>query len=529
MDLGSQLEKMGIKNPKSVHRNLPPSVLIERALARGEGILASNGALVVRTGVPSGRSPNDKYFVEENSSKGDIHWCKVNVPCQDAQFSRMLEKAHAYLQGRDIYVHDGFVGADPKYRLNVRVITPTPWHALFAHTLFLRPSPAELEVFKPGFIVLGCGEMKADPERDGSRSDVYVAISFDRKINLIIGSMYGGEIKKSIFTILNYLLPHQGVFPMHCSANVGAGGDVALFFGLSGTGKTTLSADPARRLIGDDEHGWSDSGIFNFEGGCYAKVIRLSAEAEPQIYNAIRFGSLLENVVVDESNRAIDYDSDAITENTRATYPVEHIPGCIIPGVGGHPRNVFFLACDAFGVLPPIARLTPAMAGYHFLSGFTAKLAGTESGIDEPQPTFSACFGAPFMPLHPARYAEMLSDRLSRHGTNCWLVNTGWSGGPAGTGKRMKIGITRALLSAALEGKLEKAGFSPDPVFSIMVPDACPGVPPEVLTPRNTWADKNAYDRKARELAGMFAKNFEQYRGQTSTEILAAGPKASNQ
>lgn len=525
MDLAAQLGKMGIKNPAKVHRNLPPAALIDMALARGEGMLASNGALVVRTGVPSGRSPNDKFFVEEKSSKGDIHWSKVNVSCRDDLFQRMLGKARDFLGGREIFVFDGFVGADPKYRLNVRVITPTAWHALFAHTLFLRPTAQELDGFEPGFTVLGCGELKADPQADGTKSKVFVGVSFDHRINLIIGSMYGGEIKKSIFTILNYLLPQQGVFPMHCSANVGQGGDVALFFGLSGTGKTTLSADPGRRLIGDDEHGWSDSGIFNFEGGCYAKVIRLSAEAEPQIHSAIRFGSLLENVAVDPATRAIDYDSDAITENTRATYPVEHIPGCIIPGVGGHPKNVFFLACDAFGVLPPIAKLTPAMAGYHFLSGFTAKLAGTESGIDEPQPTFSACFGAPFMPLHPSRYADMLSDRLSRHGTNCWLVNTGWSGGGAGVGKRMKISITRALLTAALEGKLEKAKFTPDPVFGIMVPDSCQGVPDEVLVPRNTWSDKQAYDRKARELAGMFAKNFEQYRDRVSAEIMAAGPK----
>lgn len=525
MDLAIQLEKMGVKGPVKIHRNLPPAALIEMALARGEGMLASNGALVVRTGVPSGRSPNDKFFVEEKPSKDDIHWSKVNVACQRELFDRMMVKAGSFLGGREIFVFDGFVGADPKYRLNVRVITPTAWHALFAQTLFLRPSPQELENFEPGFTVMGCGSMRADPVSDGTRSEVFVGVSFEKRTNLIIGSMYGGEIKKSIFTILNYLLPHQGVFPMHCSANVGKAGDTALFFGLSGTGKTTLSADPNRRLIGDDEHGWSDSGIFNFEGGCYAKVIRLSAEAEPQIHSAIRFGSLLENVVVDPATRAIDYDSDAITENTRATYPVEHIPGCVIPGVGGHPRNVFFLACDAFGVLPPIAKLTPAMAGYHFLSGFTAKLAGTESGIDEPQPTFSACFGAPFMPLHPARYADMLAERLARHGTNCWLVNTGWSGGGAGVGKRMKISITRALLTAALEGKLENAKFSPDPVFGILVPDSCQGVPDEVLTPKNTWADKAAYDRKAVELAGMFSKNFAQYRDRVSPEILAVGPK----
>jgi phosphoenolpyruvate carboxykinase (ATP) len=526
MDIRKELETMGIKNARQVFRNLTTAQLIELSLAKSEGMLASNGTLVVSTGEPSGRSPNDKFFVEEDSTKGDISWSKVNVGCKEAQFKKMLEKAHAYLQNRDIFVFDGFVGADPKYRLAVRVITDTVWHALFAQTLFIRPSAQELEDFKPGFTVMGCGAMKANPGFDGTRSEVFVGVSFEQKINLIIGSMYGGEIKKSIFTILNYLLPKHNVFPMHCSANVGKDGDAALFFGLSGTGKTTLSADPNRRLIGDDEHGWSDAGIFNFEGGCYAKVIKLSAEAEPQIFNAIRFGSLLENVVVEKDSRLIDYNSDAITENTRATYPVEHIPNCVIPGVGGHPQNVFFLTCDAFGVLPPIAKLTPAMASYHFLSGFTAKLAGTESGVTEPQPTFSTCFGAPFMPLHPTKYAEMLAQCLSRYKANCWLVNTGWSGGPVGTGKRMKISITRALLTAALNGQLETSKFAPDPTFNILVPDACPGVPSEVLAPKNTWSDKAAYDKKAKELAAMFAKNFEQYKSYASKEIQEAGPKA---
>lgn len=525
MDIREELGRLGIINVGNIYRNLPPAQLIEMAVARGEGLLASNGALVVRTGDRTGRSPNDKFIVEDDAVKDQINWSKINVACSQSQFDYLLHKSFTYLQSRDLFVFDGFVGADAKYRLSVRVITPIAWHALFAHTLFLRPSPQELAGFQPGFTVLGCGSMRAVPETDKTRSQVFVGVSFAKRINLIIGSLYGGEIKKSIFTILNYLLPQQGVFPMHCSANVGAAGDTALFFGLSGTGKTTLSADPGRRLIGDDEHGWSDEGVFNFEGGCYAKVIRLSAEAEPQIYNAIKFGSILENVMVDPSLRTIDYNSDAITENTRATYPVEYIPNCIIPGRGSHPRNVFFLACDAFGVLPPIAKLTPAMAQYHFLSGFTAKLAGTESGIDEPQPTFSACFGAPFMPLHPAKYAAMLAERLSRHGTNCWLVNTGWSGGGVGVGQRMKISITRALLTAALEGRLEKAEFKPDPIFNVLIPDSCPGVPTEVLTPRNTWADQAAYDRKARELAGMFIKNFEHYQDRVSPEVLASGPK----
>ena len=526
MDIRKELEALGIAEVRAVHRNLAPSQLIERALATGEGMLAANGALVVRTGDPSGRSPNDRFFVDEPLVRDTIAWGRVNLKCEQGLFDRVLRKAHDYLRGKDVYVFDGFVGADPAHRLPVRVVTDTAWHALFSQTLFIRPSAAELAGFVPGFTVLGCGAMKADPASDGTRSTVFVGISFERKTNLVVGSMYGGEIKKSVFTILNYLLPQRGVFPMHCSANVGADGQTALFFGLSGTGKTTLSADPRRRLIGDDEHGWWDGGIFNFEGGCYAKVIKLSAEAEPQIYNAIRFGSLLENVVVDQATRAIDYDSDAITENTRATYPVEHIPNCVIPGVGAHPKNVFFLACDAFGVLPPIARLTPAAASYHFLSGFTAKLAGTESGVTEPQPTFSACFGAPFMPLHPTKYAAMLAERLAKHGANCWLVNTGWSGGPVGTGSRMRIGITRALLTAALEGKLERAKFTADPVFNVLVPDACEGVPSEVLTPRNTWKDQTAYDAKARELAAMFARNFEQYKGDAAPEVAAAGPTA---
>lgn len=526
MDIRKELEASGIKTSKNIHRNLPAAVLIERSLAAGDGILASNGALVVKTGERTGRSPNDKFISEEASIKDQIAWGKVNVKCPSEQFDKLLEKAYQHLGDKDIYIFDGFAGADPRYRLAVRVITDTIWHCLFANTLFIRPTPQELENFVPGFTVMGCGSLKADAKADGTRSDVFVGVSFEKKINLVVGSMYGGEIKKSIFTIMNYLMPQQNVFPMHCSANIGKNDDTALFFGLSGTGKTTLSADPNRRLIGDDEHGWSDAGIFNFEGGCYAKVIKLSAEAEPQIFDAIRFGSLLENVVVDQETRQIDYNSDAITENTRATYPVEHIPNCVIPGVGGHPKNVFFLTCDAFGVLPPIAKLTPEMASYHFLSGFTSKLAGTETGVNEPQPTFSTCFGAPFMPLHPTKYATMLAEKLSKHKTNCWLVNTGWSGGPAGVGSRMKIAITRALLTAALEGKLEKAQFTADPVFNILVPDACDGVPAEVLTPKNTWSDKPAYDKKAKELAAMFAKNFEQYKDFASKEVLVSGPKA---
>lgn len=511
---------------EKVHRNLSPAKLVEIALERGEGTLAANEALVVRTGDRTGRSPNDRFVVEEKWAKKNVWWGPVNKPIAPEVFEKILARAVDYLNARDRFVFEGFVGADTKYQMPVRVIAERAWHALFATTLFIRPTKEELAKIKPEFTVIDAADLELDPVEFGIRSGTFVGISFEKKIILVVATGYGGEIKKSIFSVMNGLLPERNVFPMHCSANVGAAGDTALFFGLSGTGKTTLSADPARRLIGDDEHGWSDRGVFNFEGGCYAKVIRLSKEAEPQIWNAIRFGSILENVIIDSKTRVVDYNSDAITENTRATYPVEHIPGCVIPGVGGHPKHVFFLTCDAFGVLPPIAKLTPEMAMYHFLSGYTAKLAGTEVGIDEPQATFSTCFGAPFMPLHPTVYAKYLGKRLEEHGTQCWLVNSGWSGGPPGEGSRMKIGITRALLAAALDGSLEKANFMPDPVFNVLVPDACPGVPAEVLMPRNTWKDPAAYDRKAAELAERFQKNFAQYAAAAGDKVVAAGPRA---
>ena len=523
--VSSQIEALGMAGGGEIHRNLPPAELIARALARGEGILAANGALVVKTGAPTGRSPEDRVLVMEEPGDDQIYWGDVNRPCRPELFERLLNKARGYLHDRDLYVFDGFAGAERTYRLPVRVIADATWHALFAATLFVRPTPAELDDFTPEFTIINCGALRASADFDGTRSTVFVGISFTRKIILILGSMYGGEITKAIFSVMNYLLPRRNVLPMHCSANVGDAGDVALLFGLSGTGKTTLSADPKRHLIGDDEHGWSDHSIFNFEGGCYAKVIRLSPEAEPQIYNAIKFGSILENVVIDPQTRAIDYDSDFLTENTRATYPIGYIPGAVTGGVGAHPRNVFFLACDAFGVLPPIAKLTPAMASYHFLSGFTSKVAGTEVGIDEPRPTFSACFGAPFMPLHPARYASMLAERLTWHDADCWLVNTGWSGGPYGVGERMSIALTRRLLTAAMNGELAKGKFTPDPIFKVLVPNAHDGMPTEIFKPRNTWADKDAYDRTAREVAAMFAENFEQYRDGVTDEVAAAGPE----
>ena len=522
----TQLETLGLSGAGEIHRNLAPAALIARSLARGEGILAANGALVVKTGEPSGRSPENRFIVEEPEA-ADVLWGAVNKPCTPALFEKLLGKARGYLHDRDLYVFDGFAGAERNYRLPVRIVADATWHALFAHTLFVRPAPIELEDFTPGFTVISCGALRASSDIDGTRSSVYVGISFSRRLVLILGSMYGGEMKKAIFTVMNYLLPPRNVLPMHCSANVGKDGDVALFFGLSGTGKTTLSADPLRRLIGDDEHGWSDHSVFNFESGCYAKVIDLDAEAEPQIYHAIRFGSILENVIIDPQTRVIDYSSDFLTENTRATYPIDHIPGAVLGGVGNHPRNVFLLTCDAYGVLPPIAKLTPAMASYHFLSGFTSKVAGTEVGIDEPRPTFSTCYGAPFMPLHPDRYASMLAERLAWHEADCWLVNTGWTGGPYGTGHRMSIDLTRGLLTAALDGALAEGGFTTHPVFKVLVPDRCDCAAEGELDPRATWADKDAYDATARKLAGMFAGNFAQYRDTVTPEVLAAGPDAA--
>jgi phosphoenolpyruvate carboxykinase (ATP) len=519
-----QLAELGLAGNGEIHRNLPPAELIARSLARNEGILAANGALVVKTGMPAGRSPKDRVIVEDDPTADIVCWGDVNIPCKPALFDRLLDKARGYLHDRDLYVFDGFAGAERTYRLPIRVVADATWHALFANTLFVRPTPIELEDFEPGFTVVNCGPLRASSDFDGTRGSVFIGISFTRKLVLILGSMYGGEMKKAIFSVMNYLLPQRNVLPMHCASNVGESGDVALFFGLSGTGKTTLSADPSRRLIGDDEHGWSDHSIFNFEGGCYAKVIRLSAESEPQIHNAIKFGSILENVIVDPQTRAIDYDSDFLTENTRATYPVDHIPNAVLGGVGDHPRNVFFLTYDAFGVLPPISKLTPEMASYHFLSGFTSKVAGTEVGIEEPRPTFSACFGAAFMPLHPSRYATMLAERLTWHETDCWLVNTGLAGGPYGVGDRMSIELTRGLIDAALDGSLAASGFTPHPIFKVLVPHGCECASGDVLDPRASWADKDAYDQTARKLATMFRDNFEQYAEHVPAEVLAVGP-----
>jgi phosphoenolpyruvate carboxykinase (ATP) len=524
MDVKAELGDLGL-SVRDVHVNLPAAELTARALAREEGILAANGALVVKTGSRTGRSPADRFIVDEPEA-ADVAWSDVNQRCSPEMFDRLLKKAAGYLRDREVFVFEGFVGADREHRLPVRVVAEKAWHALFAQTLFLRPDPVDLEDFLPGFTVINCGTCHADPDTDGTRSAVFVGISIARRIVLILGTQYAGEMKKALFTAMNYLLPEKGILPLHCSANVGLKGDVALYFGLSGTGKTTLSADPHRRLVGDDEHGWADYGIFNFEGGCYAKVIRLSPEAEPQIYQAIRFDSVLENVVVDPVTREIRWDDDSITENTRATYPVDHIPDAVEDGEAGPPRDVFFLTCDAMGVMPPISKLTPDMAGYHFLSGFTAKVAGTETDVLEPSPTFSTCFGAPFMPRDPVVYASMLRERLAARDVRCWLVNTGWSGGAYGEGERMSIQFTRHLLQAALEGVLDDVEYTPHPVFNVLVPGSCEGVPEGSLDQRSTWADPAAYDRAAARLASQFIENFRQYAGRVPDEVAAAGPMA---
>ncbi|NLG85934.1 MAG: phosphoenolpyruvate carboxykinase (ATP), partial [Firmicutes bacterium] len=447
-----------------------------------------------------------------------------NVPISPEQFNLLYLRLQAYLQGRELFVFDGFAGADPTYRLPIRVINEFAWQNIFAHQLFRRPSAAELEEHKPEFTIIAAPGFKAQPDIDGTNSEAFVILDFEQRLVIIGGTSYAGEIKKSVFTVMNYLLPLRGVLPMHCSANIGTAGDVALFFGLSGTGKTTLSADPERFLIGDDEHGWSDNGIFNFEGGCYAKTIRLSQEHEPQIWDAIRFGAVLENVVVDTNTRQADYDNDSLTENTRAAYPIEHIPGAVVSGRGGHPQTVVFLTADAFGVLPPVAKLTKEQAMYHFISGYTSKLAGTERGITEPQATFSTCFGAPFLPLAPTTYAELLGDRITRHDVDVYLINTGWSGGPYGIGQRMNLRYTRAMVRAAIDGRLKKASYQQHPVFQVLIPTTCPDVPAEILDPAATWQDKEAYEQAAKALAARFVANMDKF--DVPAEILSAGPIA---
>jgi phosphoenolpyruvate carboxykinase (ATP) len=519
------LAEHGIDAGGRVHLRPSTSLLYTHTLRRDEGKLAEGGPLVVDTGRHTGRSPMDKFVVREPGSEARIWWGKVNQDIDEERFEGLRDKVTSFLEGQDLYVVDSFAGADPEQRLAVRVITYSPWHALFAKTLFIDPSEDELAGFEPEALILHAPAVEADPETDGTRSATFVALHPTRAEIVIGGTFYAGEIKKSIFTLMNDRLPLDGVLPMHCSANVGDDGDVAIFFGLSGTGKTTLSADPERHLIGDDEHGWSDEGVFNIEGGCYAKVIRLSPEAEPEIYKTTQsFGTVLENVIVDERG-VLDLDDDSKTENTRAAYKLEQIANALPTKRAGHPSNVIFLTADAFGILPPIARLSREQAMFYFLSGFTAKLAGTEIGVTEPQPTFSACFGAPFLPQPPAVYAHLLGERLDRHGATVWLVNTGWTGGPFGEGERMPIAATRALLHAALSGALADAAFRTDELFGFEVPTQVPGVEASLLDPRSTWADPEAYDRKARELAQMFRDNFEQFADEAGPGVTAAGPR----
>jgi phosphoenolpyruvate carboxykinase (ATP) len=522
------IEKNGIINTGMIWRNLAPPQLVEKALQRGEGQLLYNGALAVYTGKYTGRSPNDKFIVDESTTREDIAWGKLNVRFDQGKFEKIHAKMAAYLQNRELFIFDGFAGANKKHRIKVRIVNELASENLFIRSMLLRPDTDELQdllsdhdltiICAPGF--------KCIPEADGTLSECAILVNFEKKLILIAGSQYAGEIKKSVFSFLNFVLPKKGVFPMHCSANIGKDGDTALFFGLSGTGKTTLSADPERKLIGDDEHGWSDEGIFNFEGGCYAKCIHLSRENEPQIYDAIRFGTLVENVVYDKETRKPDYDDDSVTENTRAGYPVDFIPNSELSGLGGQPKTVVFLTADAFGVMPPVAKLSKESAMYHFVSGYTSKLAGTERGIIHPEPNFSTCFGAPFLPLRPSVYAKLLGERIDKHGSSVYIINTGWSGGPYGVGKRMSIKVTRAIVTAALNGELDKAPYRHDDVFSFEVPLKCPGVPDEVLNPKNTWADKVAYDKAAQELAAKFAENFRTKYPDMPQNITDAGPQS---
>jgi phosphoenolpyruvate carboxykinase (ATP) len=521
------LARHGLEPRGAVHWNATPAHLVEHAIRRAEGVLTREGAFAALTTPHTGRSPDDKFVVRESESEARIWWGKVNVPFDAAEFDALRREVLQHLAAQpELFVRDVFAGADPEYRLNVRIVTPNAWQSLFVHNMFIEPPAEERDSFDPGFTVLHAPEFLAEPGRHKTRTGTFILLSFAERVVLIGGTRYAGEIKKSIFTVLNYLLPLEGVLPMHCSANVGRAGDVALFFGLSGTGKTTLSADPKRHLVGDDEHGWSDRGIFNFEGGNYAKVIRLSRTGEPLIWSASnRFGAILENVVVDADTRAVHYDDDSITENTRSSYPITFIEGARLEGTAGHPSHVMFLTADAFGVLPPIARLTADQAMYHFLAGYTAKVAGTERGVTEPKAAFSTCFGAPFLPLQPSVYAQLLGEKLTRHNAQCWLVNTGWTGGAYGTGRRMDLSHTRAMIDAALAGKLENVPLRQDPVFGLHVPEHVPGVPDQVLIPRDTWADASAYDEQAAKLADMFRESFEKFADAVGPEVRAAGPR----
>ncbi len=520
------LSKWGIINTGKVYHNLTPAQLTTEAIKRGEGVLSETGALSVMTGKYTGRSPEDRFVVDTPDIHDEIAWGKINMPISEERFDKILTRVATYLQGRDVFVFDGFAGADHQYRRSIRVINELASQNMFIHQLLIRPTEEEFENFHEDFTVLCAPGCKCVPELDGVHSEAAILVNFNKKIVVIAGSGYAGEMKKSVFSVMNFLLPADGVLPMHCSANTDPEtGDTAVFFGLSGTGKTTLSADPNRMLIGDDEHGWSENGVFNIEGGCYAKCINLSKENEPFIWDAIKFGALVENVTINEKGE-FDFADGSVTENTRVGYPVDYIPNAAVPSMGNIPKTVIFLTADAFGVLPPISKLSKEAAMYHFVTGYTAKLAGTERGINEPTATFSTCFGAPFLPRPASKYAEMLGEKIEKYGTHVYLVNTGWAGGPAGYGgNRMKLKYTRAMVTAALNGELEKSEFVMDPIFNVAVPTTCPNVPDEVLIPRKMWADKAAYDEQAKKLAGMFVKNFAKYEGMDPS-IIAAGPKA---
>jgi len=521
-----QLKAAGLNLNNQVHYQLTPDELIADTLTNNQGRLNDTGALVIRTGTFTGRSPRDKFIVKDALTATTVDWGNFNNPIEEKYFDRILEDVRNYLNERkELWIRDAAACAVPEYRMNIRVVNELPWMNLFAHHLFLRPSEAELEGFEPEWHIFSAPGLQLNPERCGTRQGNATVVSFKHKMILITGSSYTGEIKKGIFSILNYLLPEtRNVLSMHCSANLGKSGDTALFFGLSGTGKTTLSTDPDRRLIGDDEHGWDDNQVFNFEGGCYAKCIHLSEEKEPEIYHAVRSGALVENVTFFPGTDRIDFDDASVTENTRVAYPIYFVGNSVPEEAGAVPKNIFFLTCDAYGVLPPISRLTREQALYYFISGYTAKVAGTETGVTEPRATFSACFGAPFIPLHPGRYAAMLGDRITSHGVKVWMVNTGWTGGAYGTGSRMRLADSRAMIRAALNGSLDKVEYHKDPVFGLMIPHSCSGVDPKVLTPRHTWAQPEAYDIQARELAGLFIKNFENYTAVVDAAITAAGP-----
>jgi len=524
----ANLDYLGLTNIETAYWNLDPAELTEDTIINEEGLLTNTGALAIDTGEFTGRSPKDRFIVEDDITKDAVWWGDINKKFDADKFDALQAKMIKYFDEKEVFVRDAYVGADDKYRIDVRLVAEFPWSSLFAYNMFLRPEREELNGFIPEWHIINAPGFKADPAVDGTRQHNFAIINFKKKTILIGGTGYTGEIKKGMFSVMNFILPHKhNVLAMHCSANTGEKGDTAIFFGLSGTGKTTLSSDPNRRLIGDDEHGWYGNTVFNFEGGCYAKTIDLSAEKEPQIFNAIKFGSLLENVGFEGDSTRVDYSDTSITQNTRVSYPIHYIDNIMVPSKGENPKNIFFLTADAFGVLPPVSKLTRGQAMYHFISGYTAKVAGTEAGINEPQTAFSACFGAPFLPLHPTKYAELLGEKMDESNVNVWLVNTGWSGGEYGVGSRIKLKYTRAMITAALEGQLNDVTYVKHPVFGLNMPTTCPNVPSEILNPRDTWSDKNKYDLKSNDLAEKFVANFEQFASEASEEIMMAAPKVA--